>query len=73
MRTLTQEPKYSIGQQYKTRGRYPRQCTIVDILRTYNSVGELVQIRYVVEHEFMGQTVRDASVCETTIAMALAD
>jgi hypothetical protein len=64
-------PRFDIGQQYKTRGKYPRLCTITDILRTYNSKADLVQIRYVSEHEFAGQIVTDRDVIETTIAMGL--
>ena len=63
--------KFSIGQQFKTRGKHPRLCTITDILRTYNSVGDLVKVRYVAEHEFMGQVIADTDVCETTVAMGL--
>jgi hypothetical protein len=61
------EPKYAIGTQFKTRGKAPRTCTVVDIYRTYNSNGELVKVRYVATHEFMGQTVTDYDVVETTI------
>lgn len=62
---------YAIGTQYKTRGKQPRLCTVVDILRTYNSANELVKTRYVAQHEFMGQVVTDRDVCATTIAMGL--
>jgi hypothetical protein len=63
------QPKFNIGHQFKTRGKHPRLCTVVDILRTYNAKGDLVKTRYVATHEFMGQTVTDGDVCETTIAM----
>ncbi len=54
--------------QYKPRGRkHPKLCTVVDVLKTYNKAGELVKTRYVSEHEFLGQTVIDRDVCETTI------
>jgi len=62
-------PKFAIGQQFMTRGRHPRLCTVVDILQTYNAAGELVKIRYLAAHEFLGKTVTDHDVCETTIAM----
>jgi hypothetical protein len=65
------EHKFNIGQQYCTRGKASRLCTIVDILKTYNSAGELVQIRYVSTHQFMGQAVTDSNVCETAVAMGL--
>ena len=57
-----------LGKQYKPRGRkHPKLCTVVDVLKTYNKDGELVRTRYVSEHEFLGQTVIDRDVCETTI------
>lgn len=62
------EPRFQIGQQFKTPGKHPRICTVTDILKTYNSAGELVRIRYVATHEFMGQTVTDHDVCDATIA-----
>jgi hypothetical protein len=61
-------PKFAIGTKYNPRGKH-YQCTVVDILKTYNSAGELVRIRYVSTHTFLGQTVMDTDVCETTIAM----
>lgn len=63
------EPRYSIGHVYKTRGKSPRICSIVDIHRTFNAAGELVKLRYVATHTFMGQLIVDADVCETTVAM----
>lgn len=62
-------PRFSIGQQFKTRGKQPRTCTVTDILKTYNSKGELVRVRYVATHEFAGQVITDSDVVETTIAM----
>lgn len=66
-------PRFSIGQQFKTRGKAPKLCTIVDILSTYNAIGDLVSIRYVATHEFCDQTITDRDVVETTIAMGLLD
>ena len=63
--------EYPIGTKYKTRGKAPRLCEVVDILKTYNSKGELVKTRYVATHSFMGQTVTDYDVIKTTIAMGL--
>lgn len=70
--TPIKTPKYAIGTQYKRRGKLPYVCTVVDIHTTYNSKGELVKIRYVSTHEFMGQTLADTDVVETTIAMGIA-
>lgn len=61
--------RFAIGQQFKTRGKHPRLCTVIDILRTYNSKDALVKVRYVATHETMGQIVTDHDVNETTIAM----
>ena len=46
-------------------------CTVVDVLKTYNSKSELVDVRYVATHEFFGQILTDRSVGATTIAMGL--
>lgn len=69
MSLIDRQPKYRIGQQFKTRGKAPRVCTVVDILKTFNNAGDLVQLRYVATYEFLGQTVTDRDVPETTIAM----
>lgn len=58
-----------IGQKFKTRGKHPRICTVVDIWRTYNNAGELVRTRFVATHEVMGQTVTDYDVVAPTIQM----
>jgi hypothetical protein len=63
--------EYPIGTKYKTRGKAPRLCEVVDILKTYNSKGELVKTRYVATHSFMGQTVTDYDVVKTTIAIGI--
>ncbi len=68
---MNKEAKFQIGQKFTTRGKAPRTCTVTDILKTYNSKGELVQIRYVATHEFMGQTVTNYDVVETSIQMGL--
>jgi hypothetical protein len=62
---------YSIGQQYMTHGKSPRLCTVTDIYRTYNSHGELVRLRYVSTHAFLGQTITDYDVASATIARGI--
>lgn len=62
---------YPIGTQYRTRGKRKDLCTVIDILKTYNSKGELVKTRYVSTHDFMGQTVTSYDVVATTIAMGI--
>jgi len=66
------EQRFQIGQQFKTRGKAPRLCTITDVYRTYNAAGELVRLRYVATHEFMGQTVTDYDVVGVTVELGLA-
>lgn len=63
--------EYAIGTKFKTRHKQPKICTVTDILKTYNSKGELVKVRYVATHEFLGQVVTDNEVVETTIKMGL--
>lgn len=63
--------KFPIGTRFHARGKNKRINTIVDIYKTYNSKNELVMIRYVSTHDFMGQIVTDYDVIETTVAMGL--
>lgn len=63
--------EYPIGTKYMTRGKAPRECTVIDVLKTYNSKNELVHTRYVSTHIFAGQTVTNKDVVATTIAMGL--
>lgn len=65
------DQRFPIGTRYLTRGKHPLLCTVVDVLRTYNSGGDLVRLRYVATHQFCGQTVTDSDVCDTTIARGL--
>jgi hypothetical protein len=62
------DPRFPVGTQFYSTGKHPRLCTVTDIWRTYNQAGELVRLRYVATHEFMGQTLTDRDVLETTIA-----
>lgn len=68
------QAKFPIGTQFikvSAKGKRRDLCTVVDIYRTYNSEGKLVSLRYVAEHNFMGQNVMDYDVVETTIIRAL--
>ena len=65
------DARFPIGTTYTTSGRAPRLCVVTDILKTYNNAGELIKIRYVSQHDFMGQKVTDRDVCETEIARGL--
>lgn len=62
---------YPIGTVFKTRGKHPLTCTVVDHLTTTNSKGEVVRERYVATHQFCGQTVEDQDVVAVTIARGL--
>ena len=56
-----------IGKQYLTRGKAPRLCTVIDKHTTTNSAGEVVKVRYVSVHEFLGQKVVNEDVISVTI------
>jgi hypothetical protein len=58
-----------IGVKYKTRGKHPKICTVVDQHTTYNMAGDVVKVTYVATHEFLGQVVTDTNVCPTSILM----
>ncbi len=62
---------FPVGTQFKTRGKHPRVCTIVDRWSTFNLEGELVQVRYVATHQVGGQTVTDRDVCQASVSMGL--
>lgn len=62
---------YPIGYRFTIRRKnHHRDCVVVDHHTTYNFAGEAVRFRYVTEHTFMGQPVRDSDVTHTTIARA---
>jgi len=66
------ENEITIGTKFIKEGRKIKQVeTVVDIYKTYNSKGELVKTRYVSEHEFMGQKLRDYDVVAVTIKRGL--
>lgn len=67
----TAEATYEIGTKFIPIGRDGRECTVVDILKTFNNAGELVRIRYVATHQFCGQTITDSDVVAATIARGL--
>lgn len=62
---------YPIGTKYLGGGKRKDECTVVDILKTYNNAGESVRVRYVATHQFMGQAITDYDVCAVTIARGL--
>lgn len=67
----TPQARYKPGTVFKTGGKHPLECTIVDVLTTRNLAGEVVDTRYVATHQFLGQTVADRHVCDVTVARGL--
>jgi hypothetical protein len=66
---MNREPKFAIGFKFKHYARkHNNELTIIDIYKTYNSAGDLVKFTYVCSHEFLGQSVIDYDINETTIA-----
>jgi hypothetical protein len=69
--TTARTARFNVGTTFLSSGKRKDTCTVTDILRTYNSAGDLVNLRYVATHPFMGQLVTDYDVVETTIARNL--
>ena len=63
---------YDIGTKFiRTTGKARKDIeTITDILTTTNSKGDIVSIRYVATHSFMGQIITDKDIPSSTIARA---
>jgi len=59
---------FPIGTQFYGGNKRKDVCTVTDILKTYNSAGELVSVRYMAIHQFCGQTIVDRDVVAVTIA-----
>ena len=69
---MAQTPRFKIGTTFTPQSRKGAGVhTVTDVLTTRNSKGEVVKIRYEATHEFMGQTLTDNDVLETTIARGL--
>lgn len=63
--------EYSIGTKFMTGGKFPSECTVIDVFKTYNNKNELVKTQYCATHVFLGQIVTDYSVPTATIARGL--
>lgn len=64
--------RFPVGTQFIPLGAKNKIVhTVVDFLTTKNLAGEIVQCRYVSEHEFLGQKVRNIDVADSTIARGL--
>lgn len=71
MSATMSDPADLIGRIFKTRGKHPRTCKVVDVWTTRNSKGDVVRVRFVATHEFAGQIVTDCDVPRTTVQMGL--
>ena len=61
-----------IGTKFIRKGyKHPKEEEVIDIHTTRNAIGEIVKVRYVCAHEFMGQQVIDYDVPKTTILRAI--
>jgi hypothetical protein len=72
METYISKDQITIGTKFMSGGKASRLCTVVDILKTYNSKNELVKTSYQATHEFLGQIVTDHDVCAVTIQRGVA-
>ena len=69
---MSMRQRFEIGTTYELKRNKSSQVkTIVDVYKTYNSKNELVDLRYVTEHDFLGQKMTDRHVTDTEIARAL--
>lgn len=57
----------TIGDKFMSQGKYPRECTVVDIYITTNSAGEIVKTEFKAVHEFMGQQLSELVVAPTVL------
>lgn len=53
-----QKEDIKIGVQFLSSGKNKRVCTVIDILKTYNSKNELIKTSYIEQHDFCGQTLK---------------
>jgi hypothetical protein len=63
--------EYPIGTKFMSLGKNAYECTIVDILKTYNSNNELVKVGYNATHEFLGQIVTEHNLPVSSIARGI--
>lgn len=63
--------RFPIGTQYRPAGKHAQITTVVDQLTTTNSKGEILRTSYITEHTFLGQSVKNYDVVDTTIARGL--
>tara|TARA_R110000822_G_scaffold2258_4_gene10856 strand:+ start:214 stop:447 length:234 start_codon:yes stop_codon:yes gene_type:complete len=47
-----------IGVKFLSSGKNKIVCTVIDILKTYNSKNELIKTTYIEQHLFCGQNIK---------------
>ena len=72
MDTHEKVPQHAIGTKFiRNMSKRKDIETVVDILTTTNLSGDVVKIRYICSHDFLGQQVLDYDVNAVTIARGL--
>ena len=61
-----------IGTRWETAGKYSAICTVSDILKTYNSAGNLIRIEYVSQHSSALGGTTESIDNQTTVARGIA-
>ena len=70
--THERKPQHTVGTQFiRATSKRKDIETVVDILTTINLSGDVVKIRYICSHDFLGQQVLDYDVNAVTIARGL--
>ena len=64
---MDSKPRYDISTQYISQGKHKDLCTVVGFSTAYNSNNEVVNIKYISTHKYLGQTVYNYDVLESTI------
>jgi len=65
------KPRFKIGLTFNMRGvKHNPERKIIDIYTTKNEAGDVIRIEYLLESQFMGQTVK-SNVNDTMIARSL--
>ena len=58
------------GTRFKTRGKHPKECEVIDIHTTRNIAGDIVKTEYHCQHDFLGQKITHNE-CAVTILRGL--
>ena len=60
-----------IGTKFMNRDKNQKECTVIDIYKTYNNAGDLVKTNYVATHDFCGQIVTVYDIPAATICRGI--